>query len=120
MSANYNYCVLVGNLTRDPQTNATHSGTSVVNFNLAVNNTMAEDEVLFIPCVAFGKLADIVATYTSKGKNVLVSGRLVLDKYTTREGENRSRIKLYANSIQLLGSNSSSKEVDKEVDEYDI
>lgn len=104
MSANYNLCVLAGNLTRDPEMKYTGSGTPVVNFSLAVNNPVStKDEVLFIECVAFGKLAEVITEYTAKGKNILVSGRLVLESWTTDEGAKRSKIKLYVSAMQLLG-----------------
>ena len=105
MSANYNYVCLAGNLTKDPEMKYTNSGTPVVNFDLAVNNPISsQDEVLFISCVAFGKLAEVITQYTSRGKNILVSGRLVLESWTTDEGVKRSKIKVYLSSMQLLGS----------------
>jgi len=104
MSANYNYVCCAGNLTRNPEMKYTGSGTPVVNFSLAVNNPVSsKDEVLFIECVAFGKLAEIITEYTAKGKNILVSGRLVLESWTTDEGAKRSKIKLYVSTMQLLG-----------------
>lgn len=104
MSANYNLCVLAGNLTRDAEMKYTGSGTPVVNFSLAVNNPISnKDEVLFIECVAFGKLAEVITEYTAKGKNILVNGRLVLESWTTDEGTKRSKIKLYVSAMQLLG-----------------
>lgn len=104
MSANFNQVTLAGNLTRDPEMKYTGSGTPVVNFSLAVNNPVStKDEVLFIECVAFGKLAEVITEYTAKGKNILVSGRLVLESWTTDEGAKRSKIKLYVSAMQLLG-----------------
>jgi len=104
MSANYNQFIGAGNLTRDPEMKYTGSGTPVVNFSLAVNNPVStKDEVLFIECVAFGKLAEVITEYTTKGKNILVSGRLVLESWTTDEGAKRSKIKLYVSAMQLLG-----------------
>lgn len=104
MSANWNVWTGAGNLTRDPEMKHTNSGTPVVNFSLAVNNPVSsKDEVLFIECVAFGKLAEVIAEYTVKGKNILVTGRLVLESWTTDEGVKRSKIKLYASAMQLLG-----------------
>jgi len=118
MSANYNNTTLVGNLTKDPESRFTNSGTAVVNFSLAVNNPARDDEVLFINCVAFAKLAEVITKYTEKGKNILVNGRLVLDSYETNDGDKRSQIKLFVNNMQLLGSGKAT--VTDNVEEYDL
>jgi single-strand DNA-binding protein len=124
MSANFNNTTLVGNLTKDPELRFTNSGTAVVNFSLAVNNPARDDEVLFINCVAFAKLAEVIDKYTEKGKNILINGRLVLDSYETNEGEKRSQIKLFTQSMQLLGSSTGATtdtaESADDVEEYDI
>lgn len=119
MSANFNNTTLVGNLTKDPESRFTNSGTAVVNFSLAVNNPARDEEVLFINCVAFAKLAEVITKYCERGKNILVNGRLVLDSYETSEGDKRSQIKLFVNSMQLLGSGGKPDTTD-DVDEYDI
>ena len=128
MSANFNNVTLVGNLTKDPESRFTNSGTAVVNFSLAVNNPARDDEVLFINCVAFAKLAEVINKYCERGKNILVNGRLVLDSYETNDGDKRSQIKLFVNSMQLLGSVGSTtdkteddrNENSGDVEEYDI
>lgn len=123
MSANYNSATLVGNLTKDPEMRFTHSETAVVNFSLAVNNPARDEEVLFINCVAFAKLAEVINKYCERGKNILVNGRLVLDSYETNEGDKRSQIKLFVNSMQLLGSVGGTTDKTKDsgdVEEYDI
>jgi len=101
---NYNQTILMGNLTKEPELHYTQSGASVASFDIAVNTKYGEkEETLFMPCVVFGKLADIVVKYAPKGKNVLVTGRLVLESWTNAEEQKRSKIKLYVNSLQLLG-----------------
>lgn len=103
--ANYNQAILIGNLTAEPNLNYTQSGTPVANFTVAVNSKFGErEETLFMSCVVFGKLADVVVKYCPKGKNVLVTGRLVLESWTTAEEQKRSQIKLYVSQLQLLGS----------------
>lgn len=101
----FNECILMGNLTRDAELHYTDSGSAVANFSLAVNSKVGDrEEVLFMPCVVFGKIADVVIKYTHKGKNIMVAGRLVLDRWTNSEGEKRSQVKLYVRTLQLLGS----------------
>jgi single-strand DNA-binding protein len=103
--ASYNEAILMGNLTADPELKYTTGGTSLCNFNLAVNNKMKDrEEVLFMPCVVFGKLSEVVIKYCSKGKNILVNGRLVEERWENDEGQKRSKIKLYVNQLRLLGS----------------
>lgn len=103
--SNYNLCVLVGNLTADAELHHSTGGTVIANFTIATNNKRGDkEEVLFMSCVTFGKLAEIVIKYTQKGKKVLVDGRLVEEKWETNDGDKRSRIKLYVNQLRLLGS----------------
>jgi single-strand DNA-binding protein len=69
-------------------------------------------------------LAEVIDKYTEKGKNILINGRLVLDSYETNEGEKRSQIKLFTQSMQLLGSSTGATtdtaESADDVEEYDI
>lgn len=107
--SNFNESILLGNLTSDPELHHTTGGISIANFTVAVNNKSGDrEETLFMRCVAFGKLAEIVIKYTQKGKKVLVSGRLVQENWETDEGAKRSTIKLYVNQLRLLGSPNSS------------
>ena len=102
--ANFNETILLGNLTKDAELSYTNSGSGVANFSIAVNNKAGErEETLFMPCVVFGKLADVVIKYTQKGKSVMVAGRLVQEKWTNADGDKRSAIKLYVRTLQLLG-----------------
>jgi len=117
--ASYNKCVLMGNLTKDPELHHTESDTAICNFDIAVNNPTREDEVLFIRCVAFGKLADVANKYLSKGSGVLVDGRLVLESWTSTEGDKRSQIKLYVSTLQFVGSKVTSSN-NEEVESVDI
>lgn len=103
--SSFNECILMGNLTRDSELHYTESQTPVANFDLAVNNKVGErEEVLYMPCVVFGKLADVVIKYTQKGKAVMVAGRLVQERWENSEGQKRSKVKLYIRTLQLLGS----------------
>src|SRR5438093_8249816 len=74
--ANFNKVILAGNLTRDPQLRFLPSQTAVVDFGLAVNHKwrtpQGEDreEVLFIDCSAFGKMAETINKYCQKGKPI--------------------------------------------------
>ena len=105
--ANYNRTILMGNLTADPEKRFTKDGSAVTNFTVAVKGPPSkdpdrEDEVLFMPCVTFGKAAEAVGKYLSKGDPVLVDGRLRTDKWE-QDGEKKSRTVLRVGLVQFLG-----------------
>ena len=84
-----NQVVLVGRLTKDPQSRQLKDGGSVCELRLAVNDR--EHEALFIDVATFGKQADACATYVKKGRQVAVTGRLVRDEWQNKDGQPRSR-----------------------------
>jgi len=101
----YNRIILVGRLTRDPELRATPDGISVVRFAIAVNRTVrpgAEEQVDYFDIVAFRQLADNVANYVTKGRLVLVEGRLQTRSYTDREGNRRKAYEVVADNVRFL------------------
>jgi len=109
--AGYQMVVMVGNVTKDPELRYTQSGTPVTSFTLAVNRQgkkndagEAKEEVLFMPCNAWNKTAEVVAEFVKKGSPLLVEGFLREHKWQPEEGQERSRVELTANRVQLLGS----------------
>lgn len=103
--SNFNLCVLEGNLTSDPEVSYTTSGAAVATFSIAVNRKYKDKEsVLFMPCVSFGKLAEILIKYGGKGKKLLVSGYLSDDSYVDRNDNTIHRIKLYLDTMRFIGA----------------
>lgn len=108
--ANYNKVILVGNLTRDPQLSYLPSQTPVVDFGLAVNRRwrsqdgQQREEVCFIDCRAFGKQAETINQYTSKGRQILVEGRLTLDQWQDQSGQKHSKHRVTVEGFQFLDS----------------
>jgi single-strand DNA-binding protein len=101
----YNRIVLVGRLTRDPELRATPDGISVVRFSIAVDRSGRageERQTDFFDIVAFRQLADTVANYTTKGRLVLVEGRLQTRSYTDREGNRRKAYEVVADAVRFL------------------
>jgi single-strand DNA-binding protein len=102
--------MLMGNLTRDPQMRYLPSQQPVTDFGLACNRKFKtasgeqREEVLFVDCSAFGRTAEIINQYCTKGKPIFVEGRL---KYETWEDKNgggkRHKISVQVENIQLLG-----------------
>lgn len=87
-----NQIVLMGCLTRDPELRRTQSGTSVANFAIAVDRDFVSDgnrETDFVDCVAWGKTAEFISSYFSKGRAIAVTGRLQIRSWKTDEGATR-------------------------------
>jgi single-strand DNA-binding protein len=101
----YNRIILVGRLTRDPELRATPDGVSVVRFRLAVDRVARageERQTDFFDIVAFRQLADTVANYTTKGRLVLVEGKLQTRSYNDREGNRRTVYEIVADTVRFL------------------
>lgn len=111
--ADINNVTLVGRLVRDAEARTTKSGKNIAAFTLAVSG-IEKEYVDFIDCLAWGKTADVVTKYTSKGKRVGIVGKLHINKYENKDGEKRSRAEVIVNSIQLLSSAEASKKEDTE------
>ena len=99
----FNKIILMGNLTRDPEIRMTPKGTAVANFGLATNRKFRDEsgadreEVCFIDVEAFGKDADNIGKYFTKGKGILVEGRLKLEQWedkSTKEKRSKHRVTL--------------------------
>ena len=106
----YNKIILIGNLTKDPEMRYAQSGLSVCNFRIAVNTSMRKDddrrETLFIDVVTFDKQADVCGKYLSKGRSVLVEGRLQERRWETEEGQQRSKVEVVAQIVRFLSRKS--------------
>lgn len=101
-----NLVAIIGRLTRDPEKRVIPSGTSVVEFSVAVDKTFGkkegEPDAYFFRVKAWGKTADFVANYLTKGRLVAVSGRLEQRKYQASDGTNREVIEIVAENVQGL------------------
>jgi single-strand DNA-binding protein len=105
---NYNKSILIGNLTKDTEVRYTPQGTAVVNFTLAVNRKYksgeeTKEDVAFIPCVAWGKTAELINQYCKKGSPLFVEGRLQTRSWE-KDGQKQYKTEVVAENIQLLGT----------------
>ncbi len=103
-----NHVVLVGRLTRDAELRYTNSGSAVANFSLAINTRRRRDdqwvdEAHFFDCVVWGRTAEAVSQYLTKGKQVGVAGELRQNRWE-QEGQRRSKVEIAVRNLQLLGS----------------
>ncbi len=103
MSISFNKVLLVGRLTRDPETKFAASGTQISTFNIAVDRDYPKesDTTDFIRVVTFGKTAENVGKYMVKGKLVLVEGSLRINKWE-RDGEKKQNAEVVATNIRFL------------------
>jgi single-strand DNA-binding protein len=110
--ANLNKVFLLGNLTRDPELKHCNNGTSVCNFSIAVNRSYKggdgdyKKEVSFFNIVVWGTSGENCSKYLTKGKAVLVEGRLSNRSYETSAGEKRHVTEIVADNCQFLSGRS--------------
>lgn len=114
MAGNFNKVLLMGNLTRDVELRHTTNNNAVAKFGLAVNrrysvgegaNREQREEVTFVDCEAWGRTAEVIAQYLSKGRPVFIEGRLKLDQWQDKEsGQNRSRLLVVVENFQFVDS----------------
>ena len=108
--ASYNKVFLMGNLTRDPQVKHLPSHMVVAEFGLAVNRRYRtatgedKEEVAFVDCTAFGRQAETISQYCTKGKPIFVEGRLKFDTWDDKQGNGkRSKLTVVVENFQFLG-----------------
>lgn len=114
--ADINHVILVGRLTRDAELKYTNTGFAITNFSLAVNRRMKKDdtwqeEASFFNAVLFGKRAEAIHQYLTKGKQIGIQGELRQNRWE-QEGQSRSRVEIVVNDIQFLGGRTPAAEPD--------
>jgi single-strand DNA-binding protein len=103
MPGNYNKIILVGNLTKDPESKTLPSGASVCKFAIAVNRKTKNDaETMYVDLVAWEKTGEVCQQYLKKGRSVLVEGRLAIRSYEDKDGSKRKATEVVIDSMQML------------------
>jgi len=103
-----NSCIFIGRLTRDADRKTTSGGSPLVLFSLAVNGTEKDgdawkDRPSFLDFSWFGKGAEAVHQYLTKGQRVAVTAEAHQDRWADADGTNRNKIKFNVHGVQLLG-----------------
>ena len=102
----FNKAILVGRLCNDPELRYTPSGVAVANFRLAVDrqftNPQGERETDFIDIVAWRQDAEFAANYLTKGRLVLIDGRIQVRNWTTQDGQRRRNVEVVADRVRGL------------------
>ena len=128
-----NFIIVSGRLTRDPDIRMTQKGSTVCSFGIANNRSYLDpstnewkEEVSYMSATAFGSLADRLKERIKKGTPVIIEGRLVMNEFTGKDGQQRREIRINANRVQVVptGANAqeanTSAETETEVTEDDV
>jgi single-strand DNA-binding protein len=105
--ATLNKVMLIGNLTKDPESRAAGQHT-IASFSIAVNRRskgqdgQAKEDVSYFDCEAWNKTGELVMQYLKKGRTVLVEGRLQQDRWEAADGQKRNKVKIVADNVQFL------------------
>ena len=109
----FNKVILMGNLTADPELRTTPNGQNLASFTLAINRTWngangeRQEETSFINCTAWGKTGETISKYVSKGRQLLVSGRLQQRTWQDKDtGKNRSAIDVVVEEFSFVSDGS--------------
>lgn len=107
---NYNKVFLMGNLTRDVELRTIPSGQQVAQLGLAISRRYRtkegddREETTFVDCEAWGRQAEVISQYMSKGKPIFIEGRLKFDTWEDKEGKKQSKLRVVIDDFQFLGS----------------
>lgn len=115
-----NKCILIGNLTRDPELRVTPKGTAICQFGLALNRQwkdesgQSRDETTFLDVEAWGKQGELVSKYLTKGSPAMIEGRLKLDSWEDKTtGQKRTKLKVVLENVQFLSSRGGGQQEEK-------
>lgn len=108
MARSFNQVIIVGNLARDPELRSTSSGRSVASFAVATNrvwtdqNGEQQEQADFHNVVVWEKLAELADQYLSKGRRVMIVGRLQTRSWEGDDGKKNYRTEIVANEVNFL------------------
>ncbi len=107
--ASLNKVFLMGNLTRDPELRYTPAGLAVASFGIAINRAWTaktgeqKEEVCYVDINIFGRRAEVIGEYFSKGNPIFIEGRLQFNQWETKDGQKRSTLRVVADNFQFIG-----------------
>ncbi len=103
-----NKVILIGRLTRDPESRMSQSNMEIARFSLACSSDFVsrngERDTEFINCVAFGRLASTINRYCKKGSQISASGRIRNSSYDAQDGSKRYTTDVVIDQMEFLGS----------------
>lgn len=101
-----NLLVIVGNLTRNPESRTTNSGKTVCTFTVAVNRQQKDQNgqnvADFFRVSAWGQMGENCQKYLAKGRKVAVNGSVSLHTYQAQDGTTKASLEVFANNVEFL------------------
>ena len=103
---------LAGNLTRDPECKTIATDRMVATFGIAINRRykgadgQQKEDCTFVEVECWGRQAELVGQYLNKGRNCMIEGSLQYHKWTDKNGNNRSQLRVLAQRVHFIGGNS--------------
>jgi single-strand DNA-binding protein len=117
-----NTVIITGRITHDCELRYTTGGFPVIDISVASNrfykskkSDKTEKETVFMDCTLWGKQGEALAGYLKKGQLVSIEGRLAVDNWQDKEGNNRRKVFIHCNTVNLLGPKSSSNLEDEDL-----
>ena len=107
--ASFNKVILMGNLTRDPEMRATQGGSQICKFGIATNRKYRtqsgeqREEVCYVDLTAFGRQAELINQYMSRGRPIFIEGRLQFSSWETQDGQKRNKLEVVVENFQFMG-----------------
>lgn len=107
--ASLNQCNFIGNLGKDPEMRYLPNGEPIANFSIACSETWKDkqgekqEKTEWVRISAFGKLADIIGQYLTKGSQVFISGKMQTRKWQNKEGQDQYTTEIVAHEMKMLG-----------------
>jgi len=114
-----NIVVCVGNLTRDPQVRYVgDNNTAIAEVGMALNEKRGKNEtVSFVDLVFWGKSAEIMGEYATKGKKMAINGRLKQEQWENKDGEKRSKLVIVVEDFEFLSGGQQAKQKDASLED---
>ena len=115
-----NKVILIGRLTRDPESRMSQNNMEIARFSLACSSDFVsrtgERDTEFINCVAFGRLASTINRYCKKGTQISATGRIRNSSYDAQDGSKRYTTDIVIDQMEFLGSSQSGSRPNNSVD----
>lgn len=110
-----NTITVIGRMTKDPDVKTGNSGTSYLLFSVAVDRKFKDKQgnkqTDFLDCKAFGKTADFIGTYFTKGSKIALTGSMQVDNYTDQTGADRKQVYIAVSDVEFVESKAPTTQV---------